>query len=328
MSEPIESLIQAIGSVLQAMHEEATTLRGSHRTGLTDYAFHAGGMSRRYEVPVYHRMAELLREKGWSVECDVPYPSAGRFCDMVVRRGSSFCCPAEVKLVWREWFSTITGSIKRWTEDSYIRGARRGGRERDHSLAQDFDKVEDFGPGATHQAVIALAFDAAGSSLDQVIRVMESEQHLEEGGWKRGPVLRLDDWNSPTHQISIHVWTRVADGAHARPSAETSLPVNPNVDELLGDVSKFEARATTALRKYTRLGSDQWWWENLVAEVLELPESHGMVAQAGARLRESEPRYRAENYASRNDTERFSMSLLQICRRIRREALAGGEPGK
>ncbi|MBL8860866.1 MAG: hypothetical protein JNK02_02550 [Planctomycetes bacterium] len=300
---------------LRRMEARSDTIRNGLRTGLTDFAWHVGVSHAPWERPIYVALGNELTEAGYATDVERNYPGGSpRICDLVVRDDGGGCCWLEVKLIWTEWMSTATGAVKRSDFSSYVLGPGPGRLDRDHSLAQDFEKLEFIGPSdGSHSMVLAIVFDAVVSPADPLIRQMESEQQVRRRGWELEQHVSWPDLNSSAHRIGVWTWMR-ATGA---PKFDPPSSVAETPDDLLQriqDDTSFLARAEPLLLRYVSKGLYGWSWEDWIAGALQVERDCSLVAHVGERLRREEGPWRAERYASRNARERLCSRIQDLAR--------------
>ena len=194
---------------LEKMDQEATTLVNGYVTGLCDYGGHLGIKVKQYEVPIYRRLAELLNEHGYSAETDVKFPTGGQKCDVVVEVAAGEKTWLEVKMAWKEWFSNrkravATSSFYR----SYLLGPKAG-LERDHSAAQDFEKLEQIRTAdGTSVAFLLIGLESQARPMDSEIVELERDNDLPARGWRRFVSAPIMDRNRSDCRIRNLLWWR------------------------------------------------------------------------------------------------------------------------
>jgi hypothetical protein len=212
------------------MDDEATTPINGWHAGLCDYAGHLGLTTRSYEVPIYRRLAEMLKAAGYEARTDVPYPyGSGQQCDLVVTLGGGGAAWIEVKQAWKEWFSNRTSSVRTsGFYRSYLLGAGGGGLPRSHSAAQDFEKLEQLRPPeADYAGVLLIGFDSPARPMDDEVGELTGNASLTSRGWRIcGPEV-WPDRNCAACRIVCLFWYRAtgsqseAAGPNARHSGVT-----------------------------------------------------------------------------------------------------------
>jgi len=316
----MEKLSQDIVACLKAMHEEATTVRNGLRTGLVDYAGHKGIGHAPWEVPIYRALGEHLAALGYSVESDIRYSNASRQeCDLLIRRGTELACWTELKLVRKDWISTESGGRKTGGVDSYT----TGGSGRSHSLAQDFEKLEQVAEfQGSHVRVVAIAFDAVGNTMDGLIEGVERAQHLKAKAWQRDLLQVVPDHNSAAHRICLWSWSKtVGTPEHLAGQSSKALCSPADVLGWIDDFPAFEARAELSLKRYLALDSTQWLWEDWVAECLQISTSDLLVVSLGEIVRQAEAPFNRNKYHDAARLERVIVTLHdQAVRALRRMA--------
>jgi hypothetical protein len=143
-------------------------------------------------------VSEKLCSEFSTEQCERLYKGTQKRCDRVVQLSDGSCVWLEMKHAWRRWYYDGINDNKRSLYNGYF----HGDKHHSHSVAGDFEKLEQLRPPeAAYAALLIAGFDADDGVMTDDMNGLAKNERLNERGWR----VRSTAW--PTKQ-SAACWHR------------------------------------------------------------------------------------------------------------------------